>query len=97
MIRRPPRSTLFPYTTLFRSTAHVDGADAAGSVSNDTDIFRKADVGLSNAAFNIGGQVGLAVTGEVDIHLARSHMEVQAGQGNVAQVQASLSCPHIHF
>src|SRR3712207_7996134 len=22
MIRRPPRSTLFPYTTLFRSTAH---------------------------------------------------------------------------
>src|SRR3712207_9531214 len=32
MIRRPPRSTLFPYTTLFRSDAdpgeHVD--DAAG-------------------------------------------------------------------
>src|SRR3712207_9166613 len=23
MIRRPPRSTLFPYTTLFRSTVHV--------------------------------------------------------------------------
>src|SRR3989442_9050555 len=25
MIRRPPRSTLFPYTTLFRSTATVLG------------------------------------------------------------------------
>src|SRR2546426_3011918 len=25
MIRRPPRSTLFPYTTLFRSTTIVDG------------------------------------------------------------------------
>src|SRR3712207_7903195 len=25
MIRRPPRSTLFPYTTLFRSTRVVDG------------------------------------------------------------------------
>src|SRR5256885_11806671 len=24
MIRRPPRSTLFPYTTLFRSVAHPD-------------------------------------------------------------------------
>src|SRR5258708_15582912 len=24
MIRRPPRSTLFPYTTLFRSTFHDD-------------------------------------------------------------------------
>src|SRR2546422_4943060 len=23
MIRRPPRSTLFPYTTLFRSVAHL--------------------------------------------------------------------------
>src|SRR5258708_26723637 len=25
MIRRPPRSTLFPYTTLFRSPFRVDG------------------------------------------------------------------------
>src|SRR3712207_7876130 len=24
MIRRPPRSTLFPYTTLFRSVGHLD-------------------------------------------------------------------------
>src|SRR5437867_8118287 len=32
MIRRPPRSTLFPYTTLFRSgdpAQHVPGADPA--------------------------------------------------------------------
>src|SRR2546430_3537354 len=26
MIRRPPRSTLFPYTTLFRSTRRADGS-----------------------------------------------------------------------
>src|SRR5256885_13232354 len=25
MIRRPPRSTLFPYTTLFRSLDHIQG------------------------------------------------------------------------
>src|SRR2546425_9383888 len=30
MIRRPPRSTLFPYTTLFRSLRLVARADAAG-------------------------------------------------------------------
>src|SRR2546429_9665882 len=30
MIRRPPRSTLFPYTTLFRSQIH-DGFAAAGT------------------------------------------------------------------
>src|SRR5256885_11993306 len=28
MIRRPPRSTLFPYTTLFRSAAHFSEASA---------------------------------------------------------------------
>src|SRR2546422_3789886 len=28
MIRRPPRSTLFPYTTLFRSTRRRTGPDA---------------------------------------------------------------------
>src|SRR3712207_8931475 len=31
MIRRPPRSTLFPYTTLFRSPAQ-----AVGAVNGDT-------------------------------------------------------------
>src|SRR5258708_10778475 len=31
MIRRPPRSTLFPYTTLFRSSAaQIDLGDAEG-------------------------------------------------------------------
>src|SRR3712207_8374817 len=30
MIRRPPRSTLFPYTTLFRSAASVDGIQVCG-------------------------------------------------------------------
>src|SRR2546430_11749486 len=29
MIRRPPRSTLFPYTTLFRSQSTVDGVTYA--------------------------------------------------------------------
>src|SRR3712207_8535292 len=29
MIRRPPRSTLFPYTTLFRSQHHAEGDDGA--------------------------------------------------------------------
>src|SRR2546422_6857659 len=34
MIRRPPRSTLFPYTTLFRS--HGKAAEAAQSWNNKT-------------------------------------------------------------
>src|SRR2546430_5766434 len=40
MIRRPPRSTLFPYTTLFRSlgdfvVADAPGADAALAVDRE--------------------------------------------------------------
>src|SRR5258707_12890458 len=31
MIRRPPRSTLFPYTTLFRSYLIVDSGHAGGT------------------------------------------------------------------
>src|SRR2546430_11442163 len=30
MIRRPPRSTLFPYTTLFRSVGQMDAKRAVG-------------------------------------------------------------------
>src|SRR6266540_6349950 len=31
MIRRPPRSTLFPYTTLFRSDRHADAVGLAAA------------------------------------------------------------------
>src|SRR2546430_11850186 len=34
MIRRPPRSTLFPYTTLFRSHPRRHGPDAAACVTS---------------------------------------------------------------
>src|SRR3712207_8779133 len=33
MIRRPPRSTLFPYTTLFRSRIEADGSGSASSAA----------------------------------------------------------------
>src|SRR2546429_4071416 len=34
MIRRPPRSTLFPYTTLFRSLSLIDALLARGDLGN---------------------------------------------------------------
>src|SRR3712207_8866170 len=49
MIRRPPRSTLFPYTTLFRS-AHAEAADreqvrdrAAGPAGRLPAVARRPD------------------------------------------------------
>src|SRR2546425_706570 len=41
MIRRPPRSTLFPYTTLFRSRGKRDGRLAELAAKFETD-FRLA-------------------------------------------------------
>src|SRR3712207_8805333 len=42
MIRRPPRSTLFPYTTLFRSEGvrrdHRDGAGAPGAQHAEREV-----------------------------------------------------------
>src|SRR3712207_8763315 len=53
MIRRPPRSTLFPYTTLFRSSSHprfarwidvfVTPEEAPEVVAGLTGIFRDAE------------------------------------------------------
>src|SRR2546427_5409687 len=37
MIRRPPRSTLFPYTTLFRSGVGRDGFAVAADIGRDGD------------------------------------------------------------
>src|SRR3712207_8312446 len=45
MIRRPPRSTLFPYTTLFRSYINSPGGSVyAGLAIYDTMQFIKPDV-----------------------------------------------------
>src|SRR3989442_9024004 len=67
MIRRPPRSTLFPYTTLFRSPADPLGADAvgecpAGGVLRRRPSQRRFDAraarGLCAAAFEEPAMVG---------------------------------------
>src|SRR5256885_9328229 len=48
MIRRPPRSTLFPYTTLFRS---IDG------------VVRGLEVGLARLGLEGAGDVGRGFDG----------------------------------
>src|SRR2546426_6050932 len=41
MIRRPPRSTLFPYTTLFRSPTAIDLVHDRPSWKKVNEIYRK--------------------------------------------------------
>src|SRR3712207_6950591 len=52
MIRRPPRSTLFPYTTLFRSSASQGGSRPAATGTRCS--ARSADPRLSISAWRVG-------------------------------------------
>src|SRR3712207_8468036 len=60
MIRRPPRSTLFPYTTLFRSVSKL------GFVSGEVGVAVGVGVGVAvgvlvAVALGVGVSVGRAV------------------------------------
>src|SRR5690242_21528390 len=48
MIRRPPRSTLFPYTTLFRSFTWGDGDYFHWVPSADTDDSQGIELGATS-------------------------------------------------
>ena len=48
MIRRPPRSTLFPYTTLFRSELLASDADTSDYFA--VDVSLRGDVALIGAS-----------------------------------------------
>src|SRR5256885_10035217 len=57
MIRRPPRSTLFPYTTLFRSKTAIESlAKRIGTADERTPKQRRADalVEVAHHAMNQG-------------------------------------------
>src|SRR2546426_2381971 len=54
MIRRPPRSTLFPYTTLFRSVRELGAAEVIDyTTTRFEDVVRDVDVVLAT----VGGEV----------------------------------------
>src|SRR3989475_5743239 len=54
MIRRPPRSTLFPYTTLFRSEVEIVGLkETRKTVATDIEMFRKL-LDKASAGDNVG-------------------------------------------
>src|SRR3712207_7942733 len=78
MIRRPPRSTLFPYTTLFRSVVRegIDSPEdlkgttlASPQLGNTQDVALRTwltDEGLENSVEG-GGDVTIAPTPNSDV------------------------------
>src|SRR3712207_4894278 len=67
MIRRPPRSTLFPYTTLFRSEGVAGGAGLDGQLATG----RRA-AGGEGVPATTGHRGGVVVGVDAGLHIASS-------------------------
>src|SRR2546430_6100233 len=74
MIRRPPRSTLFPYTTLFRSELVL-----AQAVEGDA----TARCAARRRAVHVAG-----LPGRYRLHVVDARMHVQGGPGGVLLADA---------
>src|SRR2546430_12428699 len=73
MIRRPPRSTLFPYTTLFRSRSMVAYVgDIDGHVLSQLALERNRPILVSGHGVRVGGNSnGIASIRHVGSELRR--------------------------
>src|SRR5258705_12808489 len=65
MIRRPPRSTLFPYTTLFRSLAHAADARVT-AVGRDGHVMADSEADVAHMENHAGRpEIAAALAGRV--------------------------------
>src|SRR5256885_15950941 len=78
MIRRPPRSTLFPYTTLFRSLLVGEGPEFAGTV-----FFDDLELSPASAAQLVPRLTRII---EAEIHAALPRRARSANKGNFGRV-----------
>src|SRR3712207_9065661 len=98
MIRRPPRSTLFPYTTLFRSEA--DPGPQLGGVAHDV---QPRDARAARIGREQGGEDphrgGLArpVGAEQAEDAARTGREVHAAEGAQDRKSTRLNSSHANI
>src|SRR3712207_9331279 len=80
MIRRPPRSTLFPYTTLFRSAANKTVRDSAKrSARQAQDAAEAAADAAADSASKIGASMIDAATAAVRRMMAAGGVAVGFG------------------
>src|SRR5687768_17931419 len=88
MIRRPPRSTLFPYTTLFRSL-HVEAEDARHFANERRDvpffwIYVLAGEALDLVLEDILGQREHVSPGVHDLVLDRKSTRLNSSHGYIS-------------
>src|SRR5947209_14167615 len=75
MTRRPPRSTLFPYTTLFRSIEEREADLVAGGVHDRVDLLH-GPVGEPDAVAEQLGDVRLTDGDRKSTRLNSSHANI---------------------
>src|SRR5688572_6086119 len=79
MIRRPPRSTLFPYTTLFRSNPFQGGGDMIKTVTFEkttyADLPNKFEAGTPAIASQIGLGAAIDYLNGIGREQAMAHEE----------------------
>src|SRR3712207_8263182 len=80
MIRRPPRSTLFPYTTLFRSSCGSPG-QGQKKVAKVPAIKERKDVGSSRTE---GWGMGYAVVGVARSGSDRKSTRLNSSHANIS-------------
>src|SRR2546430_9243264 len=81
MIRRPPRSTLFPYTTLFRS--NVVGALAQGGHVDVDHVEAVVEIGAEPAAPDVVLQIAVGGGDEPHVHRSEEHTSELQSQSNL--------------
>src|SRR3712207_4764489 len=69
MIRRPPRSTLFPYTTLFRSHPEVPVISFTGSTETGASIGEPCGRMHKRLSLVMGGKNAMIVMDDADLDL----------------------------
>src|SRR3989442_4076785 len=87
MIRRPPRSTLFPYTTLFRSTEAK-----TCSHQQTLDLLGVDGIRLNNGALKNADRAGAEVIRNIDFHQLRQQRVRSEEHTSELQSRPHLVC-----
>src|SRR5690242_21214478 len=89
MLRRPPTSTLFPYTTLFRSPGHVPSQGAAALAAGVARVGLHADLSLPCTARPDAAPAGR--------HRALQARRVQDERGHRSEEHTSELQSHVNL
>src|SRR2546430_3662765 len=77
MIRRPPRSTLFPYTTLFRSLSTADPKDltSLGRILSNVKLITEAEKGQTEKE-------------NLELERSKNDLEVERSEEHTSELQS---------